>query len=215
MDPTRDLGRRSFALTSDSRRQRLRRGSFPALGILPMQAQNRRIRFVIILNLVFTALMVSADEYFPVLKAGSDIYSNVTITAVSATDIYFTYDRGLGNAKLKDLDPALQKHFQYDPEKARQLEQKQATANVQYHLNLIRQPTPKSTMDGNEDTGKTPPPMPDSGKKIWAKSYLNQKAPELGGVCQIVSESLRTSSSIDQLWFVSRAPNAGVQPSVE
>ncbi len=47
------------------------------------------------------------DETLPVLKAGNDSYTNVTVFKVTATDIYFTSDKGLANAKLKDLDPKL------------------------------------------------------------------------------------------------------------
>jgi len=55
-----------------------------------------------------------ADETLPLLRVGTDLYTNVTITAVTATDIYFTSARRSGNAKLKNLDPALQKHFKFD-----------------------------------------------------------------------------------------------------
>jgi len=35
-----------------------------------------------------------------VLKVGGDeVYSNVTVTSVSVTDIYFTHANGIGNAK--------------------------------------------------------------------------------------------------------------------
>ena len=65
------------------------------------------------------------DEKLATLKAGSEVFSNVTITAVSATDIYFTHSRGLGNAKLKTLEPGLQKKFHFDPVKAVEKEQLQ------------------------------------------------------------------------------------------
>src|SRR5262249_21460 len=50
--------------------------------------------------------------------------------SVTPTDIYFTYDHGMGNVKLKNLDPELQKKFHFDPAKAqeREKEQRQATA---------------------------------------------------------------------------------------
>jgi len=37
-----------------------------------------------------------ADETLPLLTIGSDVYSNVTILTVSATDVYFTYNSGKG-----------------------------------------------------------------------------------------------------------------------
>src|SRR5208282_30373 len=77
-----------------------------------------------------------ADEKLPVLKVGSETYSNVTVTEVTATDIYFISDKGLANAKLKDLDPALQKHFHYNPAAAAAVE-KQQLGNTQFHIPAI------------------------------------------------------------------------------
>ncbi|MDB6066183.1 MAG: hypothetical protein JWR26_2391 [Pedosphaera sp.] len=111
-----------------------------------------RITFAIILSLVFTTLMACADETLTVLKVGSDVYSNVTVTSVTAKDIYFTHDQGLGNAKLKDLEPALQKHFHYDAAKAEAAEQKSRAGNAQYSANnpggrTVDPADPKSVMD--------------------------------------------------------------------
>ena len=86
----------------------------------------------ILVGLFAGALTVRADETLAVLKVGSDTYSNVTVTAVTATDIYFTHANGMGNAKLKNLAPELQKHFHYDPKKAGAAELKQAQACLLY-----------------------------------------------------------------------------------
>jgi hypothetical protein len=83
---------------------------------------------VFVLCLAGLTLPVFADEKLPLLKVGSQTYSNVTVTTVSATDIYFVSSQGMGNAKLKDLDPALQKQFHYDPARAQAMEQKQRIA---------------------------------------------------------------------------------------
>ena len=46
-------------------------------------------------SLIFPLFLVAAigvaraDEQLPVLQAGSEVYSNLTVTSVSATDIYF------------------------------------------------------------------------------------------------------------------------------
>jgi len=83
---------------------------------------------VFVLCLAGLTSPVFADEKLPLLKAGSQTYSNVTVTTVSATDIYFISSQGMGNAKLKDLDPALQKQFHYDPARVQAMEQKQRIA---------------------------------------------------------------------------------------
>jgi thiol-disulfide isomerase/thioredoxin len=97
------------------------------------------------------ALTVLADEKLPVLQAGTDVYSNVTVLSVSATDVYFIYNNGKGmaNAKLKSLNPDVQKHFHYNPVSAGEVEQKQARANAEYHDQIARQPTPQ-TVDNSE-----------------------------------------------------------------
>ena len=76
---------------------------------------------IVLAGLLF-AVGVRADENLPTLTVGGMVYSNVTITSVTATDIYFTADNGIGSAKLYELDPALQKHFHYDARKAKAAE---------------------------------------------------------------------------------------------
>ena len=65
--------------------------------------------------LVFAGAARGDGEKLARLKVGSEIYTDVTVTSVTATDIYFSHRLGLGNAKLKNLDPELQKRFHYDP----------------------------------------------------------------------------------------------------
>jgi thioredoxin-related protein len=97
---------------------------------------------------IFTALgllgavSVWADEKLPVLGAGNDVYSNVTVLTITATDVYFTYNNGKGmaNAKLKSLGPELQKHFHYNPVKAGEAEQRQVQANAEYRAKIVNAP---------------------------------------------------------------------------
>ena len=88
------------------------------------------------------ASLTFADEKLPVLKVGGETYSNVTVFKVSVTDIYFTSNKGLANAKLKDIDPALQKRFGYNATNAVVVERKQAEADVQYHMAIQGTPRP-------------------------------------------------------------------------
>ena len=136
-----------------------------------------RFWIFLVLDLGAAISVLGADEKLPVLKAGGDIYSNVTITAVSATDIYFTYDLGVANVKLKNLAPNLQEYFKYDPAKAQQAKHKLAADQAQYHHELINQPASQAVVENRAGTSQVPAASP--GKKIWAKSFLNQKAPEL------------------------------------
>jgi thiol-disulfide isomerase/thioredoxin len=105
--------------------------------------------FLKILTFLFvTALAATANEHFDTLKVKNDIYTNVTVTTISATDIFFTYPGGMSNAKLKDLDSTLQKHFSYNANKAAKVEQAHVQGNAQYVNQLLHaQPTPQSAAD--------------------------------------------------------------------
>lgn len=82
-------------------------------------------RSILLILLAGFAFSLRADETFAKLKAGSTVYTHVTVTSVTSTDIYFTSDQGMANAKLKNLDPEMQKHFHFDAAKANAAAQKQ------------------------------------------------------------------------------------------
>jgi thiol-disulfide isomerase/thioredoxin len=112
-----------------------------------------RAKGFIVFSLIVAVWVARANEKLPVLNAGSEVYSNVTVTTVTVTDIYFTSARGMANVKLSKLDPALQKHFGYNPKTAGEVEQKQAAANAQYHIQAINQPSSRPPAD----EGTAPP----------------------------------------------------------
>ncbi|MDB6121824.1 MAG: hypothetical protein JWQ71_817 [Pedosphaera sp.] len=126
---------------------------------------------VLLLSLTFFTLLANADEKLPVLKVGSDVYSNVTITTVTARDIYFTSDKGMGNVKLKNLDSALQKHFNYNAAKAEAMDQKIKEDNAKFILlppatNAVS-PPPADSQDPDPK-----PVMDDAIKQV--KAIINQ-----------------------------------------
>ena len=112
------------------------------------------MHFKVITVLFISALAVRADEQLPLLKVGSETFTNVIVTKVTAADIYFISNAGMGNAKLKNLDPALQKHFHFDADKAGALEKAHAQANAQYQAHLSSQPTvhPPDMSRGSEQS---------------------------------------------------------------
>jgi thiol-disulfide isomerase/thioredoxin len=114
---------------------------------------------LILLTLAAGLLAGRADETFAVLRAGSVTYSNVTVTTVNATDVFFTYAGGMGNVKLKNLSPDLQQHFRYDPAKAAKVEAQQAANKLKYHDELLHQPVvhpPDMTRDPTAPSGQQP-----------------------------------------------------------
>jgi protein disulfide-isomerase len=103
-----------------------------------------------------------ADEKLAVLQVGSEIYSNVTVTSFSATDVFFTYPGGMANAKIKKLSPELQKYFHYDPEKARAVELQRAAGKVKYQEQLVHQPVVHPP-----DMSRNPP----AARALWRSDF--------------------------------------------
>lgn len=124
--------------------------------------------------LVVFANMVRADEVLPLLRANGVTYSNVTVTKVTASDVFFLSSQGMGNAKLKDLDPASQHHFGYDPAKGAAAEQKLVANKALYHQQLLAAKPPP--------VGATVPPAAADGDfvvpRLYAKSFRGQPAPD-------------------------------------
>ena len=119
---------------------------------------------LILLTLLTGILAARADEKIAVLTAGSEVYSNVTVTSVSATDVYFTYAGGMANVKLKKLSPDWQKHFRFDPDKARMAELKQADDKARYHDEIIHQPAIHPPI---EDRTAAPNPAAHAAAAVW------------------------------------------------
>jgi thiol-disulfide isomerase/thioredoxin len=62
--------------------------------------------------------LAAEDIKLPVLRDGGTVYTNVVVTTVTPTEIYFRHNGGMGNLKLRYLEPDLQKRFNYNPETA-------------------------------------------------------------------------------------------------
>jgi thiol-disulfide isomerase/thioredoxin len=143
-----------------------------------MKAMIQRILWVAGV-LLLTGPVRGENEQFGTLKVGDQVYNNVRVTSVTATDIYFSHSRGLGNAKLKDLEPAIQKQFHFDPAKAAAKQAEQSRANALYSKAAREAPAPKAQPG--------PPAQPEHSigndiipeHPIYAKSVINQPAPDL------------------------------------
>jgi len=138
------------------------------------------LKACVIAGWLVAALAAGADETLPRLKVGGEVYSNVTVTSVTATDIYFNHAQGFGNAKLKNLDPELQQHFHFVPAVAGETEKQQLEANTQYRAAVAAsKPAPVEPPPADSPT------RPESGKpddiivpKLYARSFLHQPAPQ-------------------------------------
>ena len=91
-------------------------------------------RFIVLLSLAWLAFCApgATMEKLDRLVVGVRTYTNVTIVGVNTTDLFFTYDQGMSNAKLKFLEPAVQERFHFDPQAASAAEQKQIEEEARY-----------------------------------------------------------------------------------
>lgn len=71
------------------------------------------------------------------LKVGARSYKNVTVLGFNATDVYFTHSRGISNAKLRMLEPDMQKLFRYDEEASKRAEQQQEIDNEEFNKQVV------------------------------------------------------------------------------
>jgi hypothetical protein len=130
------------------------------------------------LGIFYAVSAAYGDEKLATLKSGDEVYSNVTVTSVSATDVYFTYSGGLGNAKLKNLNPGLQQHFHFNSTNATAVEQRQLEATAQFKQNLLVE-----AAAAKDKTARLPPATYDTGDvvapKIFAKSFRGERPPQI------------------------------------
>jgi protein disulfide-isomerase len=139
-----------------------------------------RAAVFIVLGLIIATGSASADEKLPALRVGTNVYNNVTVTAVTATDVYFTHAGGMGNARLKLLSPELQKHFGYDAGRAGAAEQKRMAANAQFRQQAAQVKPPAPRPPAAEEASPPVPAQPASGLS-WGTdlpSALNQAKSE-------------------------------------
>jgi thiol-disulfide isomerase/thioredoxin len=134
--------------------------------------------FLSLLVIAATTMLARSQDKLPVLQVGSEVYSNVTVIDVTTTDISFQHARGIGITKLKNLDPEMQKRFNYDPTKASALEQQRAQAAAEYRRQaaaqkpLVIKPTAEVTGASPADDAEIRVP------EIHAKSFLGGQPPK-------------------------------------
>src|SRR6185436_5300035 len=92
----------------------------------------------------------------PFLKTPTQTYSNVTVLSLTTTDVNFTHAQGIANAKLKDLEPELQKRFSYNPTKAGEAATKQAAASAEYARQAAAQKATPKTAKAESPAAEAP-----------------------------------------------------------
>lgn len=137
-----------------------------------------KVKLMLCVSLVAVAPALPAQDKIPLLRAGIHTYTNVVVTSVSATDIYFTHAQGMGNAKLQDLPPDLQQRFNYNPAKAADAAQKQSKASAQYRAAAAAEKTlPKPVAAKSAPVGLSAAEI--QVPEIHAKSFKGGPPPAL------------------------------------
>jgi cytochrome c biogenesis protein CcmG/thiol:disulfide interchange protein DsbE len=139
-----------------------------------------RIALLTLLVAGWSAVTASAEEKLPLLKIGADTYTNVVVTSVTDTDIYFTHSKGMGNARLNKLAPELQKRFGYQPAKAATAEKRQAQADQNFRKAAAQAAPPaklKAATQATDSAQVVPADIP--VPKISAASFLGKAPPKM------------------------------------
>ncbi|MFO1476331.1 MAG: TlpA disulfide reductase family protein [Verrucomicrobiota bacterium] len=136
----------------------------------------RRLAAAIFAAALVPAFASGAEPAFKILQAGDETYTNVVVTSVTATDLYFTHSRGMGNVKLKLLSPDLQKQFNFNAGKAAAIQTARAAGNEQFRSDYAA----RSVVAVKTNSG---PQLDDDGNfipaKLYAKSFLGEKSPRI------------------------------------
>lgn len=142
---------------------------------------NWRLRGILVVALFATVPVLRGDQIFKTLTIGDDTYTNVTVTGVTKTDIYFTYPGGMGNAKLKNLSAELQEHFHYNAADGSAAEQIQREANAAFAAKAIASVPQKpvaSTVPSHVAPVSADEPDP-VAPRLGARSVRGEPAPEI------------------------------------
>jgi len=131
----------------------------------------------ICLCLLAVSLQAAPSIKFDYLQVGSQVFSNVTVVGMNATDVYFTHDKGMSNAKLKYLDPEVQKRLDFDPKASSAAEKEHMQEDSKFQSNVatkVATPTPKPA-----DAEKVPVSSEDNfADSISDVSLLGKAAPK-------------------------------------
>jgi cytochrome c biogenesis protein CcmG/thiol:disulfide interchange protein DsbE len=97
------------------------------------------LRILLMVWLMGAAAMAVPPSKLDRLNVGSLTYSNITVVNLTPTDLYFSYEKGIKNVKLRQLDPETQKLFNYDPKAAEALERQQEEDAARFQTTVAGQ----------------------------------------------------------------------------
>lgn len=149
---------------------------------MAFRAVNMKLKLSCLSLLLAFVQAAHADQKLAVLAVGSEVYSNVTVTTVTATDIYFIHAKGMGNAKLKQLSAELQKQFNYDATKARVVEQAQAESTAVFLRQAATNRVAAAALPPDAEELDAPTVGADGdlvAAKLYATAFRGQRPPSI------------------------------------
>jgi cytochrome c biogenesis protein CcmG/thiol:disulfide interchange protein DsbE len=89
-------------------------------------------RLLVVLGLLLAGTAWAKQLKLESIRDFGRTYRDVTVLGYNATDVYFSYEGGMTNLKLKYLEPSLQERFEYDAGAATAAEEQQAAAEERW-----------------------------------------------------------------------------------
>jgi thiol-disulfide isomerase/thioredoxin len=136
-------------------------------------------------GVMMSALGVCADTRLPLLQTSDESFTNVVVTTVTPTDLYFSHAGGMGNVKLKDLDATLQKRFGYNATNAANVARAQSEATRNYYMAKAAEKPPVVVPEPvEEEVVVVPKAVTNQAgglrlEAVSAKRFLGSPAPQL------------------------------------
>jgi cytochrome c biogenesis protein CcmG/thiol:disulfide interchange protein DsbE len=138
-------------------------------------------RLFVVIWLLLACTAPAAQIKLDLLVVHARTYTNVTVLVYNTTHVFFTYAGGSAGVKLKDLEPELQKRFNYDPAAAAAAEKQQAADEARYQesiaSNLAAQ-AQKATSAARRATATSVDSLADP---VSDKSLIGKRAPAIEG----------------------------------
>src|ERR1041385_6800068 len=158
-------------------------------------------------GLWFALNLQAAAIKLDTMKVGERVYTNVTITSFLATDVYFSHSKGVANAKIRNLEPSVQKLLDYNPTAAQTAEQQQDQADRRDEAALATAiaSRPKTTPGAGEGPEHFADPISDRsllgkpGPALTFDKWLSDR-PDYEGKFVLVS-FWSTKSAVSRKWI--------------
>lgn len=139
-----------------------------------------RCLFVVIW-LLLAGTAPAAQIKLDLLVVHARTYTNVTVLAYNTTHVFFTHQGGSAGVKLKDLEPDLQKRFDYNPAAAAEAEKQQAADEARYQesvaLNMAAQ-AQRAALAARRAVATSADSLADP---VSDKSLIGKRAPAIEG----------------------------------